>query len=154
MPFKDATSGESSLPTIDGMVTLELLRIEDMPPGQYGDRCRWVFAVSDDEGDITWENGDPYDWWQMTGTSMAMKSTARAWSEALLGRTLEDGEAGQAIQDAIIGCKATAVVAPNAGGFPRIVAMTPLKRRAARARAQVQAAPAPEPDEDEDDSPF
>jgi hypothetical protein len=66
---------------------------------------------------------------------MAIKSTARAWSEALLGRTLQDGESGQAIQEAIIGCKATAVVAPNAGGFPRIVAMTPLKKRAARGRA-------------------
>ena len=154
MPFKDASNGENNYPTIDGMVTLELLRIDEIEPGQYGDRCRWVFAVSDDEGEITRENGDPYDWWQMTSTSMSIKSTARAWSEALLGRTLENGENGQAIQDALIGCKATAVVAQNAGGYPSIVAMTPLKRRAARGRAPVQAAPAPDEDEDDDDSPF
>lgn len=148
MPFQDATSKESSLPVIDGMVTLELLRIEDMEPGQYGARCRWVFEVSDDDGVIAWPDGEPYDWWQMTGTSMAIKSTARAWSEALLGRTLEEGETGKAIQDAIIGRKATAVVAPNAGGFPHIVAMTPIKKRVARQRVRAVEA------DDETDSPF
>lgn len=150
MPFKDASNAESNLPVIDGMVTLELLRIEDIEPGQYGDRCRWVFEVSDADGPITWPNGDPYDWWQMTGTSMSIKSPARAWSEALLGRTLEDGESGEAIAASLIGCKATAVVALNAKGFSRIAAMTPIKLRAPRAAPRQpvrQAAEATEPDD-------
>ncbi len=135
MPFQNASSSEpSSLPQFDGICTLRVLRIEDIEDGRYGPRCRWVFAVADAGGDVTWENGDTYEWWQVSSTSMGIKSTGRPWAEALLGRALHENESGVDIATALIGCTASAVITLNDAGYPRIAAMTPIRKEPRVAR--------------------
>ena len=59
MPFGNVTNNTGNLPQLDGTYTLEVIRIEDMEPGQYGDRMRWVFEATDEDGDlVTYESGD------------------------------------------------------------------------------------------------
>jgi hypothetical protein len=128
------------MPTIEpGTYTVTVLRIEDMEPGQYGERMRWVLALTDEDGaPVTWDNGDPYEWWQQTGTTLGPKSTARKWADALMGRDLRDGDDGDDVADALIGKSARALIDIGETGFARIVGLTPLKRRAKAAPVEAE----------------
>ena len=145
MPFKKVTNSVGgTMPTIEpGTYTVTVLRIEDMEPGQYGDRMRWVLALTDDAGaPVTWDSGDPYEWWQQTGTTLGPKSTARKWADALMGHELREGASGEDVADLLIGKSARALIDIGETGFARIVGLTPLKRRA-------KAAPVTDFDKDE-----
>ena len=141
MPFKKVTNTVGgSMPTIEpGTYTVTVLRIEDMEPGQYGERMRWVLALTDEDGvPVAWDNGDPYEWWQQTGTTLGPKSTARKWADALMGRDLRDGDDGDDVADALIGKSARALIDIGETGFARIVGLTPLKRRAKAAPVEAE----------------
>ena len=148
MPFKKVTNSVGgTMPTIEpGTYTVTVLRIEDMEPGLYGDRMRWVFTLTDDAGaPVTWDSGDPYEWWQQSGTTLGPKSTARKWADALMGHELREGASGEDVADLLIGKSARALIDIGETGFARIVGLTPLKRRAK---------PAPVPVEEDDEEVF
>jgi len=141
MPFKKVTNSiGGTMPAIDpGTYVVTVLRIEDMEPGLYGDRMRWVMALTDDAGEpVTWDNGEPYEWWQQTGTTLGPKSTARKWADALMGRDLREGDDGDDVADALIGKSARALIDIGETGYARIVGLTPLKRRAKATPAKAQ----------------
>lgn len=136
MPFKNVTNTVGGTqPEIEpGTYTVEVLNIEDMEPGQYGERMRWVLGLTDEDGEIiTWENGDRYEWWQQTGTTLGPRSTARKYADALLARDLRDGEEGDAILAELVGRTARALIEIGESGYPRIAAMTPIRKRKAKA---------------------
>ena len=136
MPFKNVTNTVGGTqPEIEpGTYTVEVLGIEDMEPGQYGERMRWVLGLTDEDGEIiTWENGDRYEWWQQTGTTLGPRSTARKYADALLARDLRDGEEGDAILEELVGRTARALIEIGESGYPRIAAMTPIRKRKAKA---------------------
>ena len=140
MPFKKVTNSVGgTMPTIEpGTYTVTVLRIEDMEPGLYGDRMRWVLALTDDAGEpVTFDSGDPYEWWQQTGTTLGPRSTARKWADALMGHELREGASGEDVADLLIGKSARALIDMSETGFARIVGLTPLKRRAKPATAPV-----------------
>tara|TARA_R110000824_G_scaffold3095_1_gene14153 strand:+ start:65 stop:508 length:444 start_codon:yes stop_codon:yes gene_type:complete len=142
MPFKNVTNTVGGTqPEIEpGTYTVEVLGIEEMEPGQYGDRMRWVLGLTDEDGEIiAWPNGEQYEWWQQTGTTLGPRSTARKYSDALLGRELRDGEDGDAILEELIGRTARALIEIGESGYPRIAAMTPIKKRKAKAAEDSQA---------------
>ena len=136
MPFKNVTNTVGGTqPEIEpGTYTVEVLGIEEMEPGQYGDRMRWVLGLTDEDGEIiAWPNGEQYEWWQQT------RSTARKYADALLGRELRDGEDGDDILEELIGRTARALIEIGESGYPRIAAMTPIKKRKAKAAEDSQA---------------
>lgn len=142
MPFGNVTNNQGGMPTMEGTYTLEVARIEDMEDGQFGPRMRWVFSATDEDGDqVTWDNGDPFEWFQQTGATLGPRSTARKWAEALLGRELREGETGEQVTDALLGRKARALVSTNEAGYSRIVGLTPLKKKVAPAKQQEDADP-------------
>ena len=149
MPFKKVTNSVAgTMPTIEpGTYTVTVLRIEDMEPGQYGDRMRWVLALTDDAGaPVTWDSSaEPFEWFQQTGTTLGPKSTARKWADALMGHELREGASGEDVADLLIGKSARALIDMGETGFARIVGLTPLKRRAK---------PAPAPVEEDDEEVF
>ena len=149
MPFKKVTNSVGgTMPTIEpGTYTVTVLRIEDMEPGLYGDRMRWVLALTDDAGaPVTWDSsGEPFEWFQQTGTTLGPKSTARKWADALMGHELREGASGEDVADLLIGKSARALIDMGETGFARIVGLTPLKRRAK---------PAPAPVEEDDEEVF
>ena len=101
---------------------------------------RWVLGLTDEDGEIiAWPNGEQYEWWQQTGTTLGPRSTARKYSDALLGRELRDGEDGDAILEELIGRTARALIEIGESGYPRIAAMTPIKKRKAKAAEDSQA---------------
>ena len=125
MPFKDVST-TSNYPKIEGSITVEVLDIEDADPGQFGDRIKWVFKVWDDYGEaVTWQDGEEYEWWQYTSTSLSPKSIAGKWAQALLGRALADGEQGADIAQAVIGKRANAFSEVSESGYSSIKAMSP-----------------------------
>jgi hypothetical protein len=132
MPFGNATNSTGgNLPQLDGTYTLEIVRFEDMEPGQYGDRMRWVFNVTDDDGElVTYESGDAYEWYQTTGTTLGPRSTARDWAQKFLGRDLADGEKGQDVAAELVGKKARALVELQDNGYSKISGLTAIKRKA------------------------
>jgi hypothetical protein len=106
MPFEDVSDG---FPTIAGPIKIECLDIEDAPnEGMFGPQMRWSFRVWDDSGEITNGDGSPFVWYQYTSTKMSPTATAAIWAQALLGRPLDKGEAGIAIQKALVGRTANA----------------------------------------------
>ena len=136
MPFKNVTNTVGGTqPEIEpGTYTVEVIGIEEMEPGQYGERMRWVLGLTDEDGEIiAWQNGEPYAWWQQTGTTLGPRSTARKYADALLGRELRDGEDGDDILEELIGRTARALIEIGESGYPRIAAMTPIKKRKAKA---------------------
>ena len=133
MPFGNVTDGGGSMPKMEGSYILEVLRIEDMEDGQFGARMRWVFeAVEDDGTVVSWDNGEPFEWFQQSGATLGPRSTARKWAEALLGRELRAGEEGESVTEQLIGRKARALIDNNEAGFARIVGLTALRAKAAK----------------------
>jgi hypothetical protein len=66
MPFKKVTNSVGgTMPTIEpGTYTVTVLRIEDMEPGQYGERMRWVLALHDEDASAnhpTYDMPLPYE---------------------------------------------------------------------------------------------
>ena len=141
MPFKKVTNTVGGpMPSIEpGTYTVTVLRIEDMEPGQYGERMRWVLSLADEDGEpVTWDSGDVFEWFQQTGTTLGPKSTARKWADALMGRDLREGDDGDDVADALIGKSARALIDIGETGYARIVGLTPLKRRAKAAPVKAQ----------------
>ena len=133
MPFGNVTNNAGNLPQLDGTYTLEVIRLEDLEPGLYGDRMRWVFKATDEDGDIvTYDSGDPYEWYQTTGATLGPRSTARDWAQKFLGRELRDGETGDGVADQLVGKKARALVELQDNGYSRISGLTVIKRKAAK----------------------
>jgi len=142
MPFKNVTNTVGGTqPEIEpGTYTVEVIGIEEMEPGQYGERMRWVLGLTDEDGEtIAWPDKSPYEWWQQTGTTLGPRSTARKYADALLGRELRDGEDGDDILEELIGRTARALIEIGESGYPRIAAMTPIKKRKAKAAEDSQA---------------
>ena len=136
MPFKNVTNTVGGTqPEIEpGTYTVEVIGIEEMEPGQYGERMRWVLGLTDEDGEtISWPDKSPYEWWQQTGTTLGPRSTARKYADAMLGRELRDGEDGDDILEELIGRTARALIEIGESGYPRIAAMTPIKKRKAKA---------------------
>ena len=133
MPFGNVTNSSGNLPQLDGTYTLEIVRLEDLEPGQFGDRMRWVFNATDDEGDlVTYESGDPYEWYQTTGATLGPRSTARDWAQKFLGRDLADGEKGHEVAAELVGKKARALVELQDNGYSKISGLTAMKRKQAK----------------------
>ena len=117
MPFQDPT--ESNNPEIpDGNYILQCAGIEEDEPGQYGPRMKWIFLLWDQQtgAQITWEDGNAYEWWVRTSQSLGSKANARKYAEALLARELVEGDTGAAVAQACIGKNALATIAENDGG--------------------------------------
>lgn len=68
--------------------------IEDAPDKGFGPGVKWVFKLVDPATNQTVRNSNGFDleFWQFTSTKMGPKARARPIIEALLGRTLENGE--------------------------------------------------------------
>jgi hypothetical protein len=131
MPFGNVTNNSGNLPKLDGSYTLEIERIEDIEPGQYGDRMRWVFTAVDEDGEqVCYDSGDPYEWYQTTGATLGPRSTAREWAQKFLGRELREGETGAEIAEQLVGKKARALVELQDNGYSRISGLTAMKRKA------------------------
>jgi len=141
--FKDVSNATSDLPTIEaGTYTVTVLSIEDMEPGIYGERMRWVFSVVDEDGDaVTWEDGTDYEWWQQTGVSLGPRATARKWADALYAKELEADTSGSEIAEGLVGKSARALIDHNENGYPRIVAMTPIKKKKKKEKIADEADP-------------
>lgn len=158
--FQDPT--ESSFPQItDGQYLLQLQRLEDAEPGQFGPRVRWVFLMwnASTREQVCWENGEPYEWWRMTSPKTGQRSTARKYMEALLGRDLTTDDTGEALAKAVVGRTALAMVATNDEGWAEIVSIKPYTKGSAQAQATPEPAPVPVaggpmPAEVGDDLPF
>lgn len=63
--------------------------------GQYGEQVKWVWLISNPETPdeyICRNDGVEREIWQFSKPSIAKGSRARAWTEALMGRELRNGE--------------------------------------------------------------
>lgn len=134
----------------EGNYVLKLIALEDAEPGQFGNRMRWTFNcwhAETGEQVVDEQSGAPFEWWQTTSESIAERSTARPWVEALLGRKIQPGDDPGAISEEIIGKSMEAYVAPNERDYTTILRAKP---RVAKAAAGRRAA-APPPAEDDAD---
>lgn len=136
---------DSSFPELDGKYVLRCDRIEDADPGQFGPRVRWVFSLWDfaTQAPVTWDNGEPFEWFQLTSTKTGNKSVARKWMQALLGREITPDDSGAALAQAVVGKYAEVMIAENDAGYPHIVSIKPYSPKAGKKAAP---APAPEPE--------
>lgn len=149
MPLKTSTF----VALDEGNYILRLLRLEDAEPGQYGARMRWTFHawhLETGEQVINEQDGEPFEWWQTTSESIAERSTARPWVEALLGRKIQPGDDAGDISTQIVGKSMEAYVAPNERDYTTILRAKPRVAKAA-AGAKRSAAPPPADDEPSDD---
>ncbi|MFN8525143.1 MAG: hypothetical protein U0821_18765 [Chloroflexota bacterium] len=97
--FKPASDQESAPIIEPGFYLLTLEKLEEAAPSQFSQdgapQVKWFFTVSQD-GDpsakVLMQNGEPYELYQWSSTSMNKRSKARPWAEALLGRPLVVGE--------------------------------------------------------------
>lgn len=127
----------------EGNYILQLKSLEDAEPGTYGARMRWTFLCwKADTGEqvLNEQDGTPFEWWQTTSESIAERSTARPWVEALLGRKIQVGDDAAQISQEIVGKTMEAYVAPNERDYTTI-----LRAKARVAKAAASAAPAPAP---------
>lgn len=123
-PLKDANDFEA---LERGSYLLQLQRIEDADPGQFGPRLKWVFLVwKKDTREQVMDGDQPYEFWQFTSEKMTPRATARSYVEALLGRTVQPGESGGALAAECVGKAAEAYIAPNENGYTGIVDIYPL----------------------------
>lgn len=132
---------DSSFPELDGKYLMRCDRIDEADPGQFGPRVRWVFSLWDfaTQEPVTWDNGDPFEWFQLTSTKTGNKSTARKWMQAFLNREITPDDSGAALAQAVVGKYAEVTVAENDAGYPHIVSIKPYSPK------QAKKAPAPAP---------
>lgn len=143
MPLK--TSTYTALD--EGNYILQLQSLEDAEPGQYGNRMKWTFHcwhLETGEQVVNEQDGEVFEWWQTTSESIAERSTARPWVEALLGRKIQAGDDAGAISQEIVGKSMEAYVAPNERDYTTILRAKP---RVAKAGTKRAAAPPPGDDE-------
>jgi hypothetical protein len=90
-PASDQT--EYELPEPNRYIAV-CLDIEDAPDKGFGAGVKWVFQLIDPNTNQPVKNSKGYDFtlWQWTSTKMGPKARARPIIEALLGRSLENGE--------------------------------------------------------------
>lgn len=90
-----ATSGEGQI-VPEGRYTLHLVGLEKAPPSTFnpeaGPRIKWIFNLYDAQGNPFMFNGSVYEFFRHTSTKNSPRAHARQFSEALLGRKLNDGE--------------------------------------------------------------
>lgn len=90
-----ATSGEGAI-VPEGRYTMHLTRLEKAPPSDFnpeaGPRIKWVFGLYDQQGERFRFNGEDYEFFRTTSTKNSPRAFARQYTEALLGRRLNDGE--------------------------------------------------------------
>lgn len=100
-----------------GLYTVRLKALEhsyqEEGPFGPGDRVKWIFTVEQviDSDDEDAESKVGEELWAYTSLSMGRKAKMRGYVEALMGRTLEDGE-GIAPED-LIDRRAKASVVPH-----------------------------------------
>ena len=133
--------------------------IEGNPQYGGGERVKWIFeierVIDANENDPSADNPDPKpieawvgeEFWAFTSLNMGKKATMRAWSEALLGRSIADGEALNAGE--LIGKRAKATVGRNENERQKIMSLVQIKGRAAP-----KPAPAPVEEDADDDELF
>lgn len=99
--LQPATSGDGAI-VPEGRYTLHLVGLEKAPPSTFkpedGPRVKWVFHLyaelveNMDRGQQFMFDNKPYEFWRTTSTKNSPRAYARKFSEALMGRKLEDQE--------------------------------------------------------------
>jgi len=115
--FAAATSGEG--PRLEpGQYVLTVISIEPAEGGNpaFGPSVKWTFTVANPSTPndlMVNDDGEPYDFWGHTSVKMSPKARARQWTEALVGRQLEEGE--RINPSTLIGQRMQALVIHEAG---------------------------------------
>jgi hypothetical protein len=143
--FDDASEGGGS-PVEPGRYHVKVIRLE---PGQdfgNGPTIRWVFHLADaaSKAILRDPEGEAYEFFQLSSTKLSGRSKPRQWAEALLGRSIENGESGALIAHELQGRKGVALIANNEQGYPRILQLDPLKGDGAAASKPEPKKPAEE----------
>lgn len=143
----DVTNSGGS-PLEMGKYILKLVRLEDEGESQFKEgerRIKWIFHVAEygtnPPAVMRKSDGEEYEFFAWNNGKMGPNTFARQWSEALLGRTLAEGESGASIGQEIVGKKAIALIGPNKNGRTSILQIEPLvakKGNGAAAPAQQQ----------------
>lgn len=112
---KVSNKAGASIPEGTYIVTLKAMEKEFQQDGPYGpqDRVKWIFTINEvvDADDEESEGKVGEELWAFTSLKMGPKATMRKFTEALLGRTLdEDEEIGV---DDLLGRRARAFVIPH-----------------------------------------
>lgn len=131
--FESPRKSEVNLHFKPGVYLATLKRLEDGGEGTFGPRIKWVFNLfntgKNDQGyedativiPIYGADGDPYEYFARTSTKFGKNpktkkvAAARMYSEALIGRAIEDDEDPQAIEKTIVGKKAVLHIVANEG---------------------------------------
>ena len=129
---------EDSSPLEPDRYILKLVRLEELPPSEqhpdWGPSIKWVFHCARfASGEVIYtDDGQLYEFFQMTSPKLTPKSRARPWVETFLGRALTADDEPEAIATALVGTKAVAMIGPDndAGGRTRILAIYPYKEPA------------------------
>jgi hypothetical protein len=145
--FQAASDGGPTLGP--GTYILELQDIEDAEPGQFGPQYRWSFWASHPktpDDPIRGSDGQPYIFYQWTGTKPTPKSRCRPLIEALYGRPLHLGEFPRA--DLMIHRRMKVLIIhvndPNGKTRARISTEVAPKPFPCRGASAVEAVPEPE----------
>jgi hypothetical protein len=125
--FDDVTEGGGS-PVDPGRYVVKVVRLD---PGQdfgNGPTIRWVFHLADaaSKAILRDEEGDPYEFYQLSSRKLSAGSKPGKWAGALLGRALNPGESGAMIASELVGKKGVALVGNNEQGYPRILQLDPI----------------------------
>ena len=154
MPFDEQVGNSGFIE--DGTYIAKLIRFEDAPAQDFGPGMKWVFWLWEEatKTPIVDGNQEMYEFFQFSSASLAPKSKARPWMEALVGRALVEGESSAALAAEATGKSARAVlenVLKDGQYRTKILSMKPYTAKAGgKGKAQpepelVAAAPAAAP---------
>jgi hypothetical protein len=153
MPFNNPSVGGSGYEVETGKYYVKVIRLEDVPEGQYGPQVKWIFELASLDGVVlTDERGFNVEFWAWTSPKISTggkkPSKAYTWGEALLPGVDLLALSGQDFGTMVVGKKALALVGPNDNQKTTILNMSPLPSQPKPKAAPKTATPPEEPPDD------
>ncbi len=132
MPFDKPSQGGSILECEDGRYLVKVKSLDDTESAEYGPGIKWTLNVATtDKQMLKDERGFDAELWQFSSTKLTPRAKARKWTEAFLGREIDDdSDDGPTLMTELLGKWAIAILAHNDKDRVSIVTLSPLKAAA------------------------